>query len=99
MNIQDIKAFVSAKEGILIPKLDLSTQMDDNKVPTEWVGYWDNDKRIRIVMHQDLMAKLVADSKLEGLALKREVVNPADTNKASYTRYVVITPNSIVASF
>lgn len=99
MNIQDIKVAIAANAGITITKLDLSTQLDEQKQPTEWVAYWDNDKRVRITMHQEVMEQIKADPKMEGLAFKKEVMVPADANKASYIQYVVITPKSIVASF
>lgn len=97
MNIQDIKVAIATNAGIVITKLDLST--DPKEAVPEWASYWDNDKRVRIVAHMDIVAKLMEDPKMEGLSFKKEVRTPEDKDKASYTQYVIITPQHIVASF
>lgn len=97
MNIQDIKVAIATNAGITIVKLDLST--DAKEQNPEWASYWDNDKRVRIVAHMDIVNKLIENPKMEGLSFKKAVIQPEDVEKASYTQYVIITPQSIVASF
>lgn len=97
MNIQDIKVAIATNAGINIVKLDLST--DPKEENPQWASYWDNDKRVRIVAHMDIVGKLLENPKMEGLSYKKAVVQPEDHDKASYTQYVIITPQSIVASF
>lgn len=72
-------------------------------IPTEWFAYWDNTNRIRVVMHEEVFT-LINNAKksgniasVTGLALKPVTVVTPD-GKASYQRFVVITPQ-IDASF
>ena len=103
MNIQEIKAAISAKVGTVIGTLSMVRQFDadpvDNtkKVITPWVSHWDNDQRVRITMHEDIMSALKADINKSDLAYKYELVKPAD--KQSYHRFVIITPKDIEATF
>lgn len=69
------------------------------KVVTPWLSHWDNNARIRVVLHQDVMATIKANPSVNTLALKDEEVKPADMSKQSYSRYVIITPNNIELSF
>ena len=99
MNIQDLKAQIAAENGITLPHLVLVQQFEeDGKTPAPWVSHWDNTKRIRVTMHQDVFNQIKADPTKAGLALKKEVV-PATADRAEYTRYVVITPQNIVGTF
>lgn len=97
MNIQDIKVAIAANAGINIVKLDFS--VDPKEENPEWASYWDNDKRVRIVAHMDIIKSLNDNPKMEGLAFKKAVVQPEDAEKAAYTQFVIITPQSIVGSF
>lgn len=97
MNIQDIKVAIATNAGIVITKLDMS--VDPKEAKPEWASYWDNDKRVRIVAHMDIIEQLKADPAMENLAFKKAVVQPEDRDKAAYTQYVIITPQHIVASF
>lgn len=93
MNINEIKTQLGFQS------LSLVRQFDANKVEQPWVSHWDNDRRIRLAMHNEVLAKITADKSFAGLALKKEVVQPKDATKPTYTRYVVITPTNIVANF
>jgi len=93
MTINQIKSELSLKNDTQIVALNMVQQLDADKLPTEWVSHWDNAKRLRIVMHQDLFALVLANPAMSTLAYKTEVVS--DKN---YTRYVVINPKGLVGS-
>jgi hypothetical protein len=100
MNIQDIKTQIARENNVVITKLDMVRQYEDKEktIPTNWLGFWIDEKRIRVVMHQDVMALIKANPMMDTIALKKEVVEESETSKA-YLRYVVITPKHIEASF
>lgn len=100
MNIEEIKATIALTAGIVLVKLDLYRQEDPvTKLKTEWHSAWDDDKRVRIVMHSDVL-KVITDSnkQFNELAFKKEVVMPEGEDKEEYTRYVIITPKGQSAS-
>ncbi len=35
--------------------------LDEDRLPTGWVKFWDNDQRVRITMHKDLATKIAED--------------------------------------
>lgn len=67
-------------------------------VKTEWVSHWNNDYRVRISMPLSIMEAIKSDLNKADLATKKEIM-PGKDGKASYTRYVVITPKNILANF
>lgn len=92
MNITQIK------EAIGQPVLNMARQLDENKVPQPWVSHWDNDKRVRVTMHDDVFNLIVADKNFDKLAYKTAEV-PATPERAAYQRIVVITPTQLLATF
>lgn len=99
MNITEIKAQISKQIGFQIGTLDINSQEDPTTkvVDPNWVSAWLDQPRVRITMHNEVFQKIMADRAFAGLAVKApEVITPA--GKASYTRFVVITPKSILAS-
>jgi hypothetical protein len=98
MNIVDVKAVISKSAGFQIGSLDIHAQEENGVVDPNWVSAWFNTERVRITMHKEVFDKIVSDRAFSGLAVKGpEVVTPT-TGKAPYTRYVVITPKSILAT-
>jgi len=104
MNINQVKEHIAAQvaktiPGFTLPILSLNEQKDpDTGAVTEWVSHWDDDHRVRISMPREVMDKVIANKEFAGLAVKKpEVVTPE--GKAPYTRFVIITPTSIVATF
>lgn len=97
MNIQQVKEHISQKAGFTLVSLSLSRQMaeestPDNPVPTEWLTHWDNENRVRVVMHQDVMEKIKSDLTFNSLAVKpMEIVEKEGVKP--YKKFVVITPN------
>ena len=94
MNIQEIKARLG------VTSLDISSQTDAaGVVDPNWVSNWNDTSRVRVTMHKEVFDKIVAEPTFSGLALKGpETVTPKEAGKESYTRYVIITPKSILAS-
>lgn len=70
MNIQGIKAQLN------MTSLPMVRVMDANKVATPWLATWDNDNRVRVVIHEDLLPTI---TKEEGLFLKSEVKKAAES--------------------
>lgn len=99
MTTLEIKALINAKEGIVLPTLSFQRQFGEDKVtPQPWVSHWDNDHRIRITMHEDVMAILKANPMRGDLAVKDELVAATDT-RAQYKRYIIIVPKNIEYTF
>ena len=100
MNILDVKAVISTQAGFQIGSLDIHAQKnDDGTVDPNWVSAWFDAQRVRISMHREVFDKIVADKAFGGLAVKApELVQPKDATKKPYTRFVVITPSTILAS-
>lgn len=122
MNIVAIKTQIATEQSISLPTLEMvrqfnqvpdpndPTKMLDEKAP--WLSHWDNTNRVRVTMHEDVLARLKADPNANGLALKSykaldgkmlpyEIVESHVSNGANidrYIRYVVITPANIEAS-
>ena len=94
MNIQNIKQLIAAKTGAFLPSLIMTQQKDKEGVPQPWASYWDNDKRIRVTMHMETFASVLAEPQQDGLAIKEQLV-PASGDRAAYTRFVVIKPESL----
>lgn len=95
MNINQIKAYIGEESLTLVRQKDL------NGTDTPWVSSWNNKKRVRVTMHDDVL-KVAKDPSFNKLAVKEELVpaKPAQGDKparAAYTRYVVITPANIEA--
>lgn len=98
MNIKQIKAELQAKTSVPFPNLTMVRQYDENEVKQPWLSHWDNDNRIRVTMHEEVFAVIVADPSKNDLALKREEI-PATQERAAYTRFVVIVPKHIEGTF
>lgn len=99
MHIEEIKQQVSVKTGSDIKTLMLVRQKEEaTGNDTPWVAHWDNDNRVRISMHDDVLAKLQENKERKDLAYKLEEV-VAEGDRKAYTRVVVITPNDVVATY
>lgn len=97
MNITQLKADINAKHGTKLTSLNMVRQFDETgKLKQPWLSHWDNDNRVRITMHEDVLKQVQENPSMEGLAAKVEIV-PETPERASYTRLVVITPKNIEA--
>jgi hypothetical protein len=111
MKMSELKAAIAAKAGITLPTLMMVRQFalntdgtTDMTKPTEWVSHWDNENRVRITMHQDVMNTVKATPDFSGLSFKYEELPELGTPgqdgyRAPYKRFVVITPAHVEATF
>ena len=61
------------KSKLEIAQLDLNTAKDLAGNATEWMRHWDNDRRIAVSIHKELVADLKSDPSIGSLALQHEV--------------------------
>jgi heme-degrading monooxygenase HmoA len=98
MNMTDIKTQLG------IPTIMLVRQKEqDSDTPTQWLSHWENEKRIRVTVHEDVLAEIKKKADRNDLAIKRQVVGAkvenGVTTRESYVRYVVIIPTNVEATF
>lgn len=98
MDINNVKAAISQREGINLQTLMLVRQLNEQNEPQPWLAHWDNDKRVRVIFHEEVAQKIKAEPTMNNLAFKYEEV-PATDTRAAYKRYVVITPTSVEMTF
>lgn len=78
MNLQQVK------EQLNMSSLELNTANDIEGNPTEWVRHWDNNRRIAVSIHKDLVKEIKEDSNLQGLGLQEEMRNGEQGDYMSY---------------
>lgn len=78
-NLAQIKAQLNMNS------LPMVRVMDENKQPTSWLATWDNDNRVRVVIHEDLLPTV---TKEEGLFLKSEN-KKASTSGMKYKLHII----------
>jgi hypothetical protein len=75
------------KTTINVPTLELNTSQDANNQPTDWMRHWDNEARISVSIHKDLVAELQADITIASLGLQTETRTGA---KGSYVSHRIV---------
>lgn len=81
MTIQEIKTQLS------IPSLQLNTAKDINDQPTQWMRHWDNENRVAVSIHKELLAEIKADKTISSLGLQKE---ERTGEKGSYMAYRIV---------
>ena len=111
MTIQQIKTKVSTQLGFTLVALNMVRQFEDEAktIPQLWLSHWEDDHRVRVVMHQEVFDVIKADPKTDVLAVKYEFLPEQEEvavdgkvtvqYRAAYHRFVVITPKHIEACF
>lgn len=93
MNIQQIKEQTKQKT------LAFVRQTAEGGEVTPWLSHWDNDSRIRVTAHEDVINQIKAKPDMLELGLKTETVlahkSSTGEDVAEYTRFVIITPKNI----
>jgi hypothetical protein len=79
------------KEQIGIPQLELNTAEDKDSKPTDWMRHWDNDNRVAVSIHKELVEELKADANISSLGLQSETRNGEQGDYKAY-RIVRFTP-------
>lgn len=85
------------KAQLDITSLDLVRSNDKDGKPTGWLRYWNDQKRLAVVIHQDVVGKIKANPNINTLALKHEE-KATKTGKAvgvTYDSYIIISATSI----
>lgn len=81
MNLTQIKSKLN------ISALELNTANDKNDKPTDWMRHWDNDNRIAVSIHKELVAEIQKDSNMSSLGLQSE---ERDGSKGKYMAYRIV---------
>lgn len=81
MTIQEIKTQLS------IPSLQLNTAKDIHDKPTQWMRHWDNENRVAVSIHKELLAEIKADMNINSLGLQKEV---RTGEQGDYTAYRIV---------
>lgn len=50
--------------------LNFSRQLNDDKSPSEWLRAWDNDNRVAVCMHEDVMKAIKDNPDISSLGTK-----------------------------
>ena len=64
-------AQIKAQFNILSLSLNTAKDIDGN--PTDWMRHWDNENRIAISLHKELVAEIKADSEINSLGIQTEM--------------------------
>lgn len=81
MNITEIKTQLGVAE------LNLNTATNAEGVKTDWMRHWDNNKRIAVSIHKELLAEIQKDNSISDLALQDEV---RTAEQGDYTAYRIV---------
>lgn len=90
MNISQIKSQLG------IPSLQLSTALTTEGEKTDWMRHWNNDNRVAVSVHKDLVDKIKANPEGEdSLAIQTET---REGEKGKYTAHRIVryTPAEVV---
>lgn len=75
------------KTKLEIPQLELNTAKNMAGENTEWMRHWDNEKRVAVSIHKDLVAELKTNPKINSLGLQHET---RDGEQGSYESYRIV---------
>lgn len=81
MNIVEIKSELGVKE------LNLNTAENKDGTKSDWMRHWDNDKRMAVSIHKELLAEIQSNGNISDLALQSEI---RSTDKGDYTAYRIV---------
>lgn len=88
MSIKTCKmTLAQIKEKLGIDQLALNTAQDKDENPTDWMRHWDNDNRVAVSIHKELVAELKADANISSLGLQKETRNG---EQGDYTAYRIV---------
>jgi hypothetical protein len=88
------------KQQLDIVSLDLVRGIDPKtNQPTQWLRYWDNNRRLAVVVHEDVVKAIKENSNLTTLAIKSSEEVPEATEKnpnpQPYYNHILINAKSI----
>lgn len=78
---------VQIKQKLNLPTLDLNTANDKAGKPTDWMRAWDNENRVAVSIHKELVAEIKADANLSSLGLQTET---RQGSQGEYTAHRIV---------
>lgn len=81
MTIKEIKKVIGVKS------LEFKYSFDEEGVQTEWLTTWDDEKRLRVVAHQDVIEAIKEDSQY--LNVKDKEIKVGKESGKQYTQYTL----------
>ena len=60
------------KDQIGIQQLELNTAEDKDGNKTDWMRHWDNDNRVAVSIHKELIAEIKSNSNIASLGVQKE---------------------------
>lgn len=79
------------KSQFNILTLNLNTAKDKDGNPTMWMRHWDNENRVAVSLHKDLIAEIKANPSLDSLGTQIET-RTAEQGEYKAVRIVKYTP-------
>ena len=76
---------IKTKLGLQALELNTAEDKDGNK--TDWMRHWDNDNRVAVSIHKELVAEIKSNSNISSLGLQSE---ERDGSKGKYTAYRIV---------
>lgn len=68
------------------------------EVKSPWLSHWENTKRVRVVLHENVLKTIKSDPTINTLSFKK-AEETAKSSGLPFTRYTIITPANIEASW
>ena len=75
------------KEKLNLKALDLNTSEDGKGNKTDWMRAWDNENRVAVSIHKELVAEIKADATIASLGLQTET---RQGEKGDYTAHRIV---------
>lgn len=75
------------KTQIGINSLQLNTAKTEGGVPTQWVRHWDNENRVAVSLHKELLAEIQSDPTISTLGIQTEI---RTGSKGDYTAHRIV---------
>lgn len=75
------------KEKVGVNQLELNTSNDADGNPTDWMRHWDNDNRVAVSIHKDLVEDIKKDANIASLGLQTET---RTGEQGDYTAYRIV---------
>lgn len=75
------------KNKVGVTNLELNTATDADDKPTDWMRHWNNDERVAISIHKELVEKIKVNPAVSNLAIQTEIKVAA---KGNYTSYRIV---------
>lgn len=86
MTMQEIKSYFGASA------LNFKRALTEEGQETEWYNAWIENVRVRLSIHEDIMAKIAANREFDKLSLKDDGVKLSQSGQEYRKYYIVIYP-------